>query len=127
MLSLKIVLLIVYPSYFKDDYPFWDWKVADYRLIKYLVTAFVQEFLARGAVQASLARVLDGKYAKTIAIFVTSVYFMSLHFQYGLPMMIGSGILSVILGFMYKKDDNIYGVTLVHYCFGKFADFLHLI
>lgn len=42
-------------------------------------------------------------------------------------MMIGSGVLSVILGYIYKKDGNIYGTTLVHYCFGKFADFLHLL
>ena len=62
-----------------------------------------------------------------IVIWHTSLYFMSLHFQYGLPMMLGAGALSILLGYMYKKDGNIYGVTIIHYCFGKFADFLRLI
>lgn len=124
---VKLLLHLFYPGFFHEDFPFWDWKQADSRLIKYLFTAFIQEFLARGGVQSSLSRILSGKHAKDHAIFLTSIYFMSLHFQYGLPMMIGSGVLSVILGYIYKKDGNIYGATLVHYCFGKFADFLHLL
>ena len=124
---IKLIMLKVYPAYFKSNKPFWDWGDVDYRLIKYLFTAFVQEFLARGGVQEALSRVFSGKHAKDYAIFLTSIYFASLHFQYGLAMMFGAGILSILLGYMYKEDGNIYGVTLFHYFFGKLADFLSLV
>ena len=127
MSLVKLIALQVYPSYFPAGRPFWDWSQADSRLIKYLGTAFLQEFMARGGVQNSLANVIWGKHAQDRAIHITSIYFMALHFQYGIPMMIGAGVLSIILGYMYKHDGNIYGITLVHYCFGKFADFLSLI
>ena len=124
---VKLAVMKFAPSYFPVGVPFWDWNQVDFRLIKYLFTALLQEFLARGGVQTSLARAFDGKYGRTMSIWLTSLYFMSLHFQYGLPMMLGAGVLSIILGYMYKKDGNIYGVTVIHYCFGKFADFLRLI
>ncbi len=124
---VKCVILLVRPDYFPDGAPFWDWRQADMRLIQYLITAFVQEFLARGGVQSALDRVFSDGNNKNIGIYLTSLYFMSLHFPYSLPMMIGAGVLSILLGFMYKKDGNIFGVTLFHYCFGKFADFLLLL
>jgi len=125
--AIKLVVRWFMPGFFPADTPFWDWKQADTRLIKYMFTAFIQEFLSRGGIQESLSRVFEGKYRKSHAIHMTSLFFMALHFQYGLPMMFGAGALSILLGYMYKKDQNIYGVTIIHYCFGKFADFLHFL
>lgn len=125
--ALKLIILQFNPGFFKENTPFWDWKQADFRLIKYMFTAFIQEFLSRGGVQESLSRVFEGKHRKNYAIYLTSIFFMALHFQYGLPMMFGAGALSILLGYFYKKDQNIYGVTIIHYCFGKFADFLHFL
>lgn len=125
--AAKLAILKFKPGFFHEDTPFWDWKEADFRLVRYLFTAFIQEFLSRGGVQESLSRVFEDKHRKDYAIFLTSLFFMSLHFQHGLFMMLGSGILSILLGYMYKKDQNVYGVTIVHYCFGKFADFLHFL
>jgi len=125
--AAKAAVMFFKPDFFPAGVSFWDWKQADFRLVKYLLTALLQEFLSRGGIQESLSRVFGGKWGKHFAIFLTSLFFMALHFQHGLPMMFGSGALSVLLGYMYKKDGNIYGVTLVHYCFGKFADFLHFL
>lgn len=127
MSVVKLCVMRIKPDYFPAGAPFWDWAEADMRLVKYLVTAFVQELLARGGIQSSLKRAYSGRFRKDTAIFLTSLYFMTLHFQYGLAMMFGAGALSVLLGYIYKKDENIYGAVVIHYCFGKFADFLHLI
>lgn len=120
---VKLILLQVKPGIFPQGAPFWDWKQADIRLITYLFTALLQEFLSRGGCQEALMRILPGKYKDAAAIGLTSLFFMSLHLQRGLPFMLGSGILSVLLGLIYRRDRNIYGAAVIHYCFGKFADF----
>lgn len=123
----KLVVLKVKPEFFAQDAPFWDWKQADIRLLTYLLTALIQEFLARGGCQEALTRILPGKHKDYVAIGLTSLFFMSLHLQRGLPFMLGAGALSIILGLIYKKDRNIFGVVLIHYCFGKFADFFRFL
>ena len=110
-----------------SEVPFWDWGQADMRLVTYLFTSFLQELLARGGVQEALTRVLPGKHADIAAIFMTSVFFMALHVQKGMFFMIGAGVLSFVLGLVYRKDRSIGGVWLIHYFFGKFADFLEFI
>lgn len=58
---------------------------------------------------------------------MTSLFFMAVHIQKGMMFMLGAGLLSIILGFVYHRDRSIFSVVLIHYCFGKFADFLHFI
>ena len=124
---VKLILLQVKPGFFPQGAPFWDWKQADIRLITYLFTALLQEFLSRGGCQEALMRILPGKHKDAAAIGLTSLFFMSLHLQRGLPFMLGSGLLSILLGLVYRRDHNIYGVAVIHYCFGKFADFFGFI
>ena len=123
----KVILMKIRPGFFPAGAPFWDWSQADMRLLTYLFTSLLQEFLARGGVQEALSRVLPGKHSDITAIFMTSVFFMALHVQKGMFFMIGAGVLSFILGLVYRKDRSIFSVWLVHYFFGKFADFLRFI
>jgi len=125
--GVKLAFLKFKPGFFREDVPFWDWSQTGFGPVRYLCTAFVQEFLSRGGIQESLSRVFEGKHRKDYAIFLTSLFFMSLHFQYGLRMMFGAGVLSVLLGYIYKEDRNIYGVTIIHYCFGMFTNYLNFL
>ena len=87
----------------------------------------LQEYLSRGGCQEALMRIIPGKYSDAIAIGLTSIFFMSLHVQLGFLFALGAGALSLLLGLAYRKDRNIYGVAVLHYCFGKFADFFHFL
>ena len=122
----KLIFMAVKPEFFKGA-PFWDWSQADSRLYKYLFTSLLQELLSRGGVQEALTRVLPGKHADLIAIFMTSVFFMALHVQRGLFFMLGAGVLSFVLGLIYRKDRSVFSVWLIHYFFGKFGDFFRFI
>jgi len=122
--AVKLIILKVKPGFFPDGAPFWDWRQADHRLVKYFFTAFFQELLSRGGIQECLTRIMPGKKSEYYAIALSSLFFMAVHVQNGFFFSLGSGILSVILGLIYKKDRNVYGVTVIHYLFGKLADFL---
>lgn len=122
--AAKLIISKVKPGFFPDGAPFWDWRQADFRLVKYLFTAFFQELLSRGGIQECLMRIIPGKKPEYHAIALSGLFFMAVHVQNGFFFSLGSGIMSVILGLMYHKDRNVYGVTVIHYLFGKFADFL---
>ena len=123
----KLIIRKIKPDFFPADAPFWDWSQADMRLLTYLFTSLLQELLARGGVQEALTRILPGKHSDIAAIFMTSVFFMALHVQKGMFFMIGAGVLSFVLGLVYRKDRSIFSVWLIHYFFGKFADFLRFL
>ena len=120
--GVKLIVMNVSPGFFPAGAPFWDWSQTQ-NSVSYIGTSLLQEFLARGGCQEALMRILPGKHKDMIAILLTSLFFMALHIQRGLIFMLGAGVLSFILGIMYKRDKNIYGISAVHYAFGKFADF----
>jgi membrane protease YdiL (CAAX protease family) len=53
--------------------------------------------------------------------------FMALHIQHGFVFMVGAGILGGIEGILYEKQQNIFGVWIVHWVFGVFGSLLSLI
>lgn len=122
--TVKLIVSKVKPDFFPGGAPFWDWRQADFRLVKYLFTAFFQELLSRGGIQECLMRIIPGKKSEYFSIALSSLFFMAVHVQNGFYFSLGAGILSFILGLIYRKDRNVYGVTIIHYLFGKFADFL---
>ena len=63
---------------------------------------------------------------KHIAVIVSSLLFTTLHLYYGFTFMVSAGLLSVLLGYMYLRDKNIWGVSLVHFVFGTMGALLTL-
>lgn len=84
----------------------------------YLLTAILQEFLARGFLLNCLLKVYTGKSSRVMAITVSSFLFASLHLYYGFTFMLAAGVLSVILGILFLKDRCIWGVSLIHFMLG---------
>lgn len=127
LVIIKLVLLQIYPSFFPEDAPFLDFSVWAFNDTIYPVTVVLQEFLARSVMQNCLERIFEGKNAQTISLVVSSLIFAVLHISYGFPMMIGSAILLGALGFIYKKQGCIWGVSIIHYFLGEAATFLRFI
>jgi len=88
---------------------------------KYIFTSILQEFLARGFLLTCMVKIYNYKHGKIIALICSSLMFSLLHLFYGFDFMLLAGGLSVILGLLYLKDGNIWGVSIVHFCLGTFA------
>ena len=85
----------------------------------YLLTAPLQEFLARGFLLNCLLKIYTGRHGTAIALLVSCFLFMSLHIYYGFTFMIGAGVLSLLLGLLFLKDRCIWGVSLIHFMIGN--------
>lgn len=104
--------------------PFADWSKFD---PTYVITSIFQEFLARGFLLTCLLNILDHKEKKHIAVLISALLFTSLHLYYGFTFMVGAGILSILLGYVCIKDENIWGVSLIHFVFGSTGIILGLV
>lgn len=127
MLIAKVVILRFFPGVFPPDAPFFDFPRVGIQFIIYIYTAFIQEFISRGLVQESLNHVFDGKLKDILSIGITALLFASLHIHKGVIMCIGAGVLSILLGILYKKDRCIWGLVLIHYVFGLLPDLLGVV
>lgn len=124
LVGAKILLLRVAPGFFPAGAPFWDWSVGNMSDVLYPLTVLLQEFLARGAMQANLKRIFVGKHAGALSILVSSLIFGVLHISYGLPLMLGAALLMGVLGVLYEKQGNLWGLSIVHYVLGEAVTFL---
>ncbi len=87
----------------------------------YALTALVQEFLARGVIQTSVKRLMRVKYQKAFGIILTSLLFSLMHIPFGTYFMLGSLVLSLVLGYVYERQENIWGCVFLHWCCGYLA------
>ena len=124
MLIAKVVLLRIAPDMFPAGSPFFDFRRVGLQFILYIYTAFIQEFISRGIIQESLSHVFEGRLSDVLAIGITSLLFAALHIHKGVIMCIGAGVLSVLLGLLYKKDHTVWGLVLIHYTFGIIPNLL---
>lgn len=95
--------------------------------ITYPLTSVLQEFLARGFLLNCMLNIFDFKQKKVFSVILSSLLFTTLHLYYGFTFMVGAGVLSVLLGFLYLKDENIWGVSIVHFVFGMTGTMLSLV
>ena len=120
----KVIILKAAPGFFPPEQPFWDWSLATAADFYYPLTVILQEFLARSVMQANLKRIFDGKYAGALSIVVSSLVFGALHVAYGLPLMLGAAVLLGALGVLFDRQENIWGLSIVHYVWGEVFSFL---
>lgn len=121
--AIIIVAMIVLKLIMKPGEPLLDWSTYNFM---YPITSILQEFLARGFLLSCLMNIYDAKHKKHIAVIVSSLLFTTLHLYYGFTFMVGAGLLSALLGYMYLRDKNIWGVSLVHFVFGTMGALLTL-
>jgi membrane protease YdiL (CAAX protease family) len=97
------------------------------RQILYVFTAGIQEFLARSVIQGNLNRIIITKHTSFVAIVLSSLIFAALHIHFGFLFMVGAAILAGLEGILYVKQQNIFGVWIVHWAFGVTGTLLCLI
>ncbi|MBP5261228.1 MAG: CPBP family intramembrane metalloprotease [Clostridiales bacterium] len=127
LIILKAVARIINPQSFGYGSPFIDFSRFGINQLIYIITAGVQEFLARSVMQSNLERIIVGKNNSIQAIIVSSLIFAAIHVHLGFYFMIGAAILAGLEGILYYKQKNIYGVWLVHWTFGVSGTLLCLI
>lgn len=124
---LKTVARLIVPTSFEPDAPFFDISRFGLRQILYFFTAGIQEFLARSVIQGNLKRIIVAKHANFLAIVLSSLIFAALHIHFGFLFMVGAAILAGLEGILYDKQQNIFGVWIVHWAFGVTGTLLCLI
>ena len=125
--GLKLLCRLIDPDCFEPFAPFFDISRFGRRQILYVFTAGIQEFLARSVIQGNLRRIIAEKHAATLAILLSSVIFAALHIHFGFLFMVGAGILAGLEGILYEKQQNLFGVWIVHWVFGVSGTLLCLI
>lgn len=119
-----LIVMVIAKLILKPNEPLVDWSKFT---PVYPLTSVFQEFLARGFLLTCLINIYDHKHKKHMAVILSSLLFTSLHLYYGFTFMVGAGVLSVMLGYLYLKDGNIWGVSLIHYVFGAAGIMLSLV
>ena len=123
----KAVFRLFSPQAFSPEYPFFDIRAFGVRQVFYILTAGVQEFLARSVIQGNLRRIMVGRHTAAAAIALSSLSFATLHIHLGLVFMLGAAVLAGLEGILYEKQQSIFGVWIVHWAFGVTATLLHII
>lgn len=112
----KIVARMINPNLFHPERAFFyfDLKVA----LSYIITAGLQEFLARCVVQYNLEKIIQGKYREAIAIMLSGLLFATLHIYYGFMFMIAAATLAILEGIIYSKQKSLISIWIIHYICG---------
>lgn len=87
----------------------------------YVFTAFIQEFLARGVIQTSVKSLMKVKYQKQFGIFLTSLLFSLMHLPFGFIFMMGAFVLSLALGYLFERHQNMWSCAVLHWGCGYLA------
>lgn len=83
----------------------------------YPISAVLQELFIKALMQEnfrSLSR--DGNKHLTVA--VNGIFFAAMHMNYPLYYLIGAGLLCIGTGYLYERDRNIWGSSLIHFVIG---------
>ena len=123
----KAVIRMISPGALSPERPFFDIRAFGVRQLIYILTAGVQEFLARSVIQGNLRRIMVGRHVGAAAIVISSLSFATLHIHLGLVFMLGAAVLAGLEGILYEKQQSIYGVWVVHWVFGVAGTLLHFI
>ena len=124
---IKLIARAVDPDSFRPDAPFFDISRFGVRQVIYIFTAGIQEFLARSVIQGNIRRITVVKNPGLLAICLSSLIFAALHIHLGFLFMCGAAILAGLEGILYEKQENIFGVWIVHWVFGVCGTLLSLI
>ena len=125
--GLKGICRLIDPNCFEPEAPFIELRRFGLRQILYVVTAWIHEFLARIVLQRNIKRIAVGEHTAILAILLSSLIFAALHIHFGFLFMVGAAILAGLEYILYEKQQNLFGVWIVHWVFGVSGTLLCLI
>jgi membrane protease YdiL (CAAX protease family) len=118
--GVKVMLNKYSPGIFKETAVF-NFSYFGISYITYLIVAPMQEFIARGTMQGSLARLFGGPSSGFLAIVVTSFLFGALHMTHSISLSISALLTSWLWGWMYNRHKSLVGVSVSHFLIGNAA------
>lgn len=123
--SVAVCLLIsipalIYISYFKPPSTGPGATIDIVFLGQYFVHTVFQEIGSRGLIQGLFQKFLDDRKGHR-AILMTSMVFASLHLAFGVDAVIITFLASIVFGYVYLRQKNLIGVTIMHYWLGVLA------
>ena len=121
LMAAKLAVQKLVPDFFAPNVPFWNWNIGLYSWISYIFTCIIQEFLARSMIYGSIKKMFDGKRGIIAAMVLSSLLFGAVHIAHGFMYMMAAIILLGMLGGLYEKHQNIWGVTIIHFVLGQAA------
>lgn len=87
----------------------------------YFLFSPLQEFLARGATQTPLERLLTGVYRVPTAIVISNLVFSAFHSHLTVYYSLASFVIGLYWGWMYHRTHNLLGVSVSHAIIGIYA------
>ena len=72
-------------------------------------------------IYGSIRKIFDGKKGFIASIILSSLLFGAVHIAHGFLYMVAAMILLGLLGGLYEKQRNIWGVAIIHYILGQAA------
>ncbi|HBC08379.1 MAG TPA: hypothetical protein DC046_12485 [Rhodospirillaceae bacterium] len=128
--TMGICILLTIPAaiylvWFKEPSAGKDMGVTidPYFLVQYFAHSLFQEVGSRGLIQGLFQKFLDDAKGHR-SIFLTSTVFASLHITFGIDAVVITFFASFIFGYLYLKQKNLVGVTILHYWLGVLAAFM---
>lgn len=87
----------------------------------YLVFAPVQEFIARGVIQGSLAEFISGKHSRWQGIILSNLIFSAMHLSLSIGYALAAFFPGLLWGWLYSRQRNLIGVSVSHALIGGWA------
>lgn len=124
--SLAIGLLLLgIASYLRTssgsapDDPLFKWNfILSLGGISYALHSVLQEFVARGVMLSSVRRLLPNK-SNFLSILLVAIVFSAFHAAWGYSIVVFTFLSSFIFGWMYLRQGNLIGVSILHFIVGS--------
>ena len=84
----------------------------------------MQEFIARGCIQGGLHQFVSGKWAAITSIFLATMMFSVFHLMLDMKFALLTIIPSLLWGFLFYKERNLWAVAISHIIIGVVAFFV---
>ncbi len=114
---LCLISAYIYVNYFHGHFNYNKSYFVHLSFFTYIFHSFIQEFIARGVVQTSFQRFFDDAKGN-FSILMTSTLFLIFHLHQGLLAGVIAFLASLLLGWMYNRQKNLIGVTILHFVMG---------
>ncbi|WP_420403515.1 cyclic nucleotide-binding domain-containing protein [Nisaea sp.] len=122
--TLITVPALIYYFGFKPPRPEGQGATIDaFFLGQYFLHTIFQEVGSRGLLQGLFQKFLDDRKGHK-AIFMTSTVFSSLHITFGADAVLITFFASIVFGYVYLRQKNLVGVTVMHFWLGVLAAML---
>jgi len=83
----------------------------------YPASSVLQEFMIKAFVQENIRR-LNATSSRHLTVLLTGLFFAALHMNYPLYYLISAGLLCLLTGYLYERNENIWGSALIHFTLG---------